>query len=98
MQTEELTKAETVYRAVKYVLDRIQDSPNVYYYCGPGTQIFLELIRAESAFKERPLAEIEKERKQDMEPSYRKTRPRVLDLEDRLTEARRNCTCGGAHI
>lgn len=91
----DVVEAETVYKAVRYMLDRIQDSPNVRYYCGPGTQMFYELIQAEAAFTGNPLADVEAARKVDMEPSYRKTRPRVLELEERLDDARRHCTCGG---
>ncbi len=89
---------ELVYKAVRYVLDRIQDSPNVRYYCGPGTQIFLELITAEAAFTGRTRDAVEAERKKDTEPPYRKTQPRVLVLEERIDDMRRGCTCGGAHI
>lgn len=88
-------RAEQVYKAVRYMLDRIQDSPNVRYYCGPGTQMFLELITAEAAFTGRPRDEVETERRKDTEPAYRKTRPRVIELEERFYEAREHCTCGG---
>jgi hypothetical protein len=89
--------AADLYKAVKYVLDRVQDMPNVRYYCGPGTQIFFELIQAEAAFTGRPLTEVEAARKIDTEPSYRKTRARVLVLEDQVDAMRRACECGGAH-
>lgn len=89
---------EQLYRAISYVLDRIQDMPNVRYYCGPGTQIFLELITAEAAFTGRSRDDIEAVRKVDREPIYRKTRPRVVVLEERLDEMRRVCRCGGAFL
>lgn len=88
-------KVAQLYKAVRYVLDRIQDSPNVGYYCGPGTQIFYELVQAEAAFTGLPLNEVEATRRIDTEPEYRKTLPRVIQLEERLTDARNNCTCGG---
>lgn len=93
---EEIHKGAALYRAVAYMLDRIQDSPNVRYYCGPGTQMFYELIRAEAAWTGRPLEDVEAQRRADTEPPYRKTRPRVIELEERLDDARRNCSCGGA--
>lgn len=89
--------AAALYKAIAYVLDRIQDMPNVRYYCGPGTQIFFELIKAEAAFTGLPLEEVEAARKVDTEPSYRKTLPRVVQLEEKIDAMRRACDCGGAH-
>jgi hypothetical protein len=89
--------AAALYRAVAYVLDRIQDMPDVRYYCGSGTQIFYELIQAEAAYLGKPLEEIERVRKADTQPEYRKMKPRVIYLEEKIDAMRRACSCGGAH-
>lgn len=89
-------RAAQLYRAIRFVLDRIQDTPDVRYYCGQGTQIFYELVQAEAAFLGLPLADVEARRQIDIEPAYRKTRPQVIRLNEQLEAARRNCTCGGA--
>jgi hypothetical protein len=77
-----------LYAAVKHVLDQIQENPDVRYYCGWGTQIFYLLIRAEAAHLGKPLEEIENERMNDRQPSYRKREPEVLRLREKLDELR----------
>lgn len=81
-------EAVTCYQAVKYMLDRIQDNPDVRYYCGFGTQMFYLLIRAEAAELGKPLAEVEVARRQDTQPSYRRREAEVLRLRDQMDELR----------
>jgi hypothetical protein len=76
------TERDRLYAAVKYTLDQIQVNPDVRYYCGWGTQIFYLLIRAEAAHLGKPLAEIEAERRKDLQPSYRRREPEVIRLLD----------------
>jgi hypothetical protein len=62
----------TLYRAVSCVLDRIQDDPNIRYYCGSGTEIFTLLAMAEAAYLDKPLVEVEEYRLKDLQPEYRR--------------------------
>lgn len=77
--------------AVTYVLDRVQDNPDVGYYLGWGTQMFYLLVRAEAAALEIPLEQHEKARRRDLQPSYRRREPRVVTLEEERDHARHTC-------
>ncbi len=75
-----------LYEAVKYALDRSQTDPDLGYYLGPGTQAFYLLCKAEAAHLGQPLAEIEKERRRDLQPAHSKRAPEVLELRERVRE------------
>lgn len=79
---------DQLYAAVQHVLDQIQENPDVRYYCGYGTQVFYLLVRAEALHLGKPLDEVEAERKQDRQPSYRRREPEVHRLRDQLSELR----------
>jgi hypothetical protein len=87
-ETPAVSERDQLYAAVKHTLDQIQENPDVHYYCGWGTQIFYLLIRAEAAHLGKPLEEIETERRKDRQPSYRRRKPEVLRLRDKLDELR----------
>lgn len=86
-----LTTEEQLYGAVKYTLDRIQEDPNLRYYAGYSTQVFYLLVRAEAAYLGQPLAEVEADRRRDLQPHYRKTQPDVIRLRHQLDELRAEC-------
>lgn len=91
MSQPEPATPETIgqlYAAVKYTLDRIQEDPNLRYYAGPSTQVFYLLVRAEAAYLEKSVDEVEKTRRRDLQPEYRKTQPEVLRLREKLDELR----------
>lgn len=77
-----------LYEAVKYVLDRSQTDPDLGYYLGPGMQAFYLLCKAEAAYLGKPLAEVEAQRRKDLQPAHCKRDPEVLRLRKELDEAR----------
>lgn len=77
-----------LYESVKYVLDRSQTDPDLGYYVGPGMQSFFLLCKAEAAHLGRPLAEVEKARRRDLQPAHSKRDPEVLQLRKQLEELR----------
>lgn len=79
---------EALYEAVKYVLDRSQTDPDLGYYLGPGMQAFYLLCKAEAAHLGRPLAEVEKERRRDLQPQHARREPEVVRLRNELEELR----------
>jgi hypothetical protein len=81
-------RIDVLYAAVKHTLDQVQTNPDVHYYCGWGTQIFYLLVRAEAAYLNRPLADVEAERRKDCQPSYRRREPEVERLRQKLDELR----------
>lgn len=85
---------EVLYAAVNHVLDQIQVNPDVRYYCGYGTQIFYLLVRAEAAFLGKDLQEVEASRRKDLQPSYRRREPEVINLRDKIDELRRELDGG----
>lgn len=80
--------AVAAHAAVKYLLDRIQTDPDLYYYCGAGTQSFHLLTIAEALRTGRPLIEVEAERRKDLQPEHRRRDPEVEVLRRELEEAR----------
>jgi hypothetical protein len=94
--TEATTSApiDQLYAAVKHTLDRIQEDPNLRYYAGYSTQVFYLLVRAEAAFLGKSVEDVEKDRRRDLQPAYRKTQPEVLRLRDELDELRREFDSG----
>lgn len=86
-ESKQVDAAEAAHAAVKYILDRIQTDPDLYYYCGFGTQSFHLLTVAEAARTGRPLAEVEKERQRDLRPEHRRREPEVETLRRKLEEA-----------
>jgi hypothetical protein len=83
-----MTTDSRLYAAIAYTLDRIQVDPDVRYYCGFGTELFYQLVQAEADYLGKPLEEIEAERRQDRQPSYRRREPEVVRLRDQLAELR----------
>ena len=77
-----------LYEAVKYSLDRSQTDPDFRYECGPGTQAFYLLCKAEAAYLGRPLKEVEKERRRYLQPAHRQREPEVELLRKRVKEIR----------
>lgn len=75
---------DMMYLGIKYLLDRLQEDPDVMWYCGPGTETFRRLCMAEAAYLGCPLKEVEKARMVDLQPSYRKREPEVIELRKRL--------------
>lgn len=86
---------ETLYRAVKYALDRSQTDPDFGYYCGPGTQVFYLLVQAEAEHLGRPLADVEAERARDLQPSYRRREPEAVRLREELYALKQLCEQNG---
>jgi len=86
-----IAAAPELLAAVSYTLDRIQEDPNLRYYAGYSTQVFYLLVRAEAAVLGKSVEDVEKTRRRDLQPAYRKTEPEVLRLRDQLDELRREC-------
>jgi hypothetical protein len=81
-----MSAQETLYRAVKYALDRTQTDPDFRWVCGWGTEAFHRLCVAEAEHLGKPLEEIEKTRTVDLQPDYRKREPEILVLRKRIEE------------
>jgi len=81
-----MSNEDTLYRAVKYALDRSQTDPDFHWVCGWGSEAFHRLCVAEAAYLGKPLEEIERERKRDLQPDYRRREPEVLVLRKRVEE------------
>ena len=75
--------------AIRYLLGRIQEDPNVHYYCGFGTQAFALLCKAESALTGKPLAEVEQQRRKNLTPRHRQQEPDVELLRREIEELRK---------
>lgn len=86
MSDKQMTAADV---AVRYILDRIQTDPDLYYYAGRFTQTFYLLCAAEAEFTGKPIDDVEKYRDRDLQPEYRKRRAEVLVLKDRVEELER---------
>lgn len=89
------TATVSPYDAVKYVLDRVQDSPDVRYYCGWGTEIFYRLIQAEAAHLGKPLEDVERERRKDLQPHYRRRQAEAVTLREERDALRQICEENG---
>jgi len=48
-------------KAIKYMVRRIIEDPNVHYYCGYGTEVFRLMVLAVAEIQNRPAAEVEAE-------------------------------------
>jgi hypothetical protein len=70
--------------AVKYLLDRSQENPDLGYYVGPGMQSFHLLCKAEAKYSGRELAEVEKERGRDLQHKHSKRKPEVVERRDEV--------------
>lgn len=86
MTTEE--KLEVAANAIRYLLNRIQTDPDMYYYCGWGTESFYRLCQAEAAITGEALKVVEGRRRKDLQPEHRKREPEVEVLRRMLDEAR----------
>jgi hypothetical protein len=86
---------QMLYDAVKYALDRSQEDPNFGYYCGPGTQAFYLLVKAEAEHTGRPLDEVEAERSRDRQPQHRRRLVEVVKLREHREALRRLCEENG---
>ena len=75
---------DILYSAVKHVLDRAQENPDLGYYIGPGMQSFHLLCKAEAEHLGRPLADVERERARDLQPEYRKRKAEVVERRDEV--------------
>ena len=75
-------------QAVKYILDRIQTDPDLRYYMGSMTESFRLLCLAEAEFTGKRLDQVEAERKRDLQPEYRKRRPEIVELKEKLEALR----------
>lgn len=73
--------------AIQYVLSRTQTDPDLGYYLGRGSEAFRLLCVAEAALTgEGHPREVEDRRARDLQPEYRRRRPRVILLEERVQE------------
>ena len=88
---------DLAHEAVKYMLDQIQENPDVRYYCGPGTQMFWLLVQAEAAHVGQPVEEVERARRRDTQPSYRRREPEAVRLREERDQARRACERNGVN-
>lgn len=79
---------DQLYAAVKYTLDQIQENPDLRYFAGWGTQVFYVLVRAEAAHLGGSVHDVEKARREDRQPVYRRREPEVLRLRDQIDELR----------
>lgn len=77
-------KIETLYKAVKYTLDRSQTDPDFGYYCGPLTQTFALLCEAEAVMTGETAQAVGARRRVDLQPEYRKRKPEVQELQEKL--------------
>lgn len=84
----EMRGSDAAHAAVKYLLDRIRTDPDLYYYCGVGTQVFHLLTIAEAERADRPLADVEAQRRKDLQPAHRRRESEVETLRRKLEEAR----------
>ncbi len=74
----------SLYAAIKYTLDRIQEDPDVRHQIGPGAEVFRLLCLAEAAYTGRPVADVEEVRSVDTQPPHRRRRPDVVVMGDYL--------------
>lgn len=74
--------------AVKYLLDRIQTDPDLYFYAGPMTQSFALLCAAEAARTGESPKEVELRRGKDLQPAYRRREAEVVELRDKVADLR----------
>jgi hypothetical protein len=76
----------TLYAAVKYALDRQQTDADFGYLCGPLTETYERLVKAEAAFLNVPEADVHNRRSKNLatrEPADRGARAEGLkDLEE----------------
>lgn len=84
-----LERHDAAEKAVLYLASRLQEDPNVGYYCGYGTQVFYLTAQAVAVLTGKPLPEVEKALREDRQPSYRKQDPEVIRLRDQIDELRR---------
>lgn len=86
---------DRLYDAVRYVLGRIQQDPDARYVLGWVTEAFRRLCVAEAAHLGRPFDVVERERRVDLQPHYRRREADVVLMRpvvDAATEAAR-CDC-----
>jgi hypothetical protein len=81
-----LERHDAAVKAVVYLAQRIQDNPDIGYYCGWGTQVFYLTARAVSVIEGRPFNEVEKFMAEDKQPEYRRVQPEVIRLRERVHE------------
>lgn len=84
-----LERHDAAEKAVLYLAQRIGEDPNVGYYCGYGTQVFYLTAQALAALTGKPLDAVEKELREDRQPSYRRQEPEVIRLRERIDELQR---------
>lgn len=84
-----MANEDALYGAVKYFLDRLQTDPDVYWFCGPGTQVFSLMCEAEAAHLGRDVEQVKTARMQDLQPAHRKREPEVERLRDLVDRLRR---------
>jgi len=73
--------------AVVYVLNRIQQDPDLRWVMGWGTESFHRLCVAEAAVKGEEVNAVEGRRRVDLQPDYRKREPEVVVLREKLRAA-----------
>jgi hypothetical protein len=83
-----LDPRDALYDAVRYLLDRAQENPDLGYLVGPGTEAFRLLCAAEAAYTGRPVEQVERERGEDLQPEHRRRPARVVELEEEVEQLR----------
>lgn len=76
-------------RALTYFVERLQDNPDVRYYCGFGTEIFYRTAQAIAAITGKPMEEVESVMREDRQPAHRRREAEVHTLRDKIDELRR---------
>ena len=73
---------KTLYAAVKYALDRQQTDADFGYLCGPFTETYDRLVKAEAAFLGKPAADVDARRSKNLA----RREPRIEELQRRIEE------------
>lgn len=89
-----------LYWAVRYLLDRRQEDPDLGYYIGFGTEAFRRLCVAEAVHLGEDLAAVEQRRLQDRQPPHRRREADVVrwrPVVDAAIETHGCNLCGGCY-
>lgn len=84
-------REQQLYGAVKYVLDRIQQDPDLMQVM-LFTEAHRRLIEVEAAVLGEPVVTAENRRRKDLQPPHRRRKAKVVELQEELDELRDGCS------